>query len=194
MSIAVSCQTAAAGAFEPADVEAVDPDQLARPIDVEVALRAWVARRLVGRGVAGDQREPLGAGVEAVAAEHLPDAVWRDDDRPPLLAPELGRDALGPEARMSDREADDPFLDHLRQLVGHLRPAPLPRPEHLKPVAIDLALPRVVGRAVNTEAPARLRNAGAGGLGEQLQAIAEQHVILGHQAHSFSHLAVKKAA
>jgi hypothetical protein len=145
-----------------------------------VALGARIARRLVGGGVAGDERVALRARVEPVAAEQLPDAVRRDDDPAPLLAPQLGRDALGAEPRVGDREAQDPLLDHLRELVGHLRAAALPRPQHLEPVALDLALPGVVGRAVDPEDPAGGRDVGAGGLGEELLAIAEQDVILGH--------------
>jgi len=71
-------------ARQAADEEAVDPDQLAGPGDVDVALWAGVSGRLVGSGVAGDQPQALGAGVEAVAAEHLPDAVGRDDNSAPL--------------------------------------------------------------------------------------------------------------
>jgi hypothetical protein len=46
---------------------------------------------------------------------------------------------------MSDRERQDPLLDHLRQRVEHLRPATLHAPEHLRPVPDDLALPVAVG-------------------------------------------------
>lgn len=65
----------ALGPSQAPDVEAVDPDQLAGPLSVDVLLGAGISRRLIGRGVAGDQPEPLGARVQAVAAEHLPDAV-----------------------------------------------------------------------------------------------------------------------
>jgi hypothetical protein len=134
-----------------------------------MALGAGIPRRLIGRLVAGDQPEPPDAGVQAVTAQHLPDAVGRDDDPAPLLAGELGRDALGTKAGMSDREADDPFPDHLRQLVGHLRPASLPGPEHLEAMPVDLALPRVVGRAVDPEQPTGLRDRRSLRLGKQLQ-------------------------
>ena len=68
----------ALGATQAPDVEAVDADQLARPLDVEVLLGAGIARRFVGGGVAGDQPQALGAGVQAVTAEDLPDAVGRE--------------------------------------------------------------------------------------------------------------------
>jgi len=61
-------------------------------------------------------------------------------------------------------------------------------------VAVDLPLPGVIGRAVDPEGPARRRHARAGGLGEQLLAVAEQHVILGHLLLLLFHLAVKEAA
>ena len=56
MSIAVSCQIAPSVPLESSDVEAVDADQLARVIDVNVLLWAWIAWRLVGRRIARDQR------------------------------------------------------------------------------------------------------------------------------------------
>ena len=86
---------------------------------------------------------------------------------------------------MSDREGDDPLLDHRRQLVGHLRPTPLPRPQHLQPVPVDQTLPAVESRAVHTERAAGLADGGAGGVVEQLQPVAEEDVILRHAAHSF---------
>src|SRR5215218_7407723 len=66
-SIAVKLPDRAVGALEPPDVEAVDADQLAGPVDVDVLLGAGIARRLVGCGVTGDQPQPLGARVQAVA-------------------------------------------------------------------------------------------------------------------------------
>src|SRR5207344_662048 len=84
----------ALGAPQATDVEAVDPDQLTGPGDVDVALGAGIARWLVGRRVAGHQPQALGARVEAVAAEHLPDAVGGDDDGAPLVACQLRGDAL----------------------------------------------------------------------------------------------------
>jgi hypothetical protein len=77
-------------------------------------------------------------------------------------------------------EGHDPLLDDQRDLVGHLRPAAFARPEHLQALAIDLRLPAVVGRAMYPERPARMTNRRARREIEQLQAIAEQHVILRH--------------
>jgi hypothetical protein len=98
----------------------------------------------------------------------------------------LRRDALGSKPGVSDREAQDALLDHLRQLIGHDRPTALAGPEHLESVTVDLTLPVVVGRAVHPERATRRGHARATGLGEQLQAIAEQHVILGHQLSSLT--------
>jgi hypothetical protein len=97
----------ALSAAQPSDVEAVDPDQLAGLIDVNVLHGARIARRLIGRGIAGDERETLRAGVQTVTAEHLPHRVWGDNDAAPLLPGELRGDTLGPETGMSDREAEN---------------------------------------------------------------------------------------
>ena len=59
---------------------------------------------------------------------------------------------------------------------------------------VDLALPGVIGRAVHTEHPAGRRDRRALRLSKQLQAIAEQHVILDHLLRLLFHLAVKEAA
>src|SRR6266516_2034990 len=50
----------AAGAVQAADEEAVDADQLAWTLSLDVALRLGLAGRLIGRPVAGHEREPLG--------------------------------------------------------------------------------------------------------------------------------------
>ena len=123
-----------------------------------------LARRLVGRSVAGHQGEALLARVEPVPAQAAPDAVVRDDEPAPLLAAQLGSDSPWPVARMGDREGNDSLLHHRRQLVGHLWGASLPGPEHLEPVPVDEALPAVVGRAVHAEGPAGLADRGAGGV------------------------------
>jgi len=159
-----------------------------------MALWAGISGRLVGGRVAGDEGEPFGSRVQAVAAEHLPDPVGRDDDAAPLGPGQLAGYALGAETRVGDREAEDPLLDHLRQLVGHPRTAPLSGTQHLEAVAIDLALPGIEGRAVHPEAPAGLRDAGAGGLGKEGLAVAEQHVILGHAAPFLNFIGVKPGA
>src|SRR5207247_937887 len=84
------------GALQPPDVEAVEADQLARPLDLDVRLRSRLARRLVGRPVAGNEREPLGARVQPVPAQAAPGAVRGDDDPAPLLTAELGGDPPRP--------------------------------------------------------------------------------------------------
>src|SRR5580700_8559422 len=89
---------------------------------------------------------------------------------------------------MGDREGHDSLLDHLRQRVGHLRPPALPGPEHLKAMPVDLALPGVIGGAVHPERSARCRDVRPRCLREKLLAVAEQHVILGHQAQPLSSL------
>ena len=66
----------ALGSGQASDEEAVELDLLARPLGVDVALwRGRLGLALVGVAVAGDQRQALGAGVEADAAEDAPDTV-----------------------------------------------------------------------------------------------------------------------
>src|SRR5450631_1664757 len=124
-----------------------------------------------------------------MATEDLPYAVGRELDPAPLLPGELRGDTPWPQPWVSDREGHDPLLDHLRQLVGHLRSTALSGTQHLKAMTIDLALPGVVGGAVHTEGSARPRDARPRCLRKQLLAVAEQHVILGHQAQPLSSLA-----
>ena len=170
----------ALGATEAADVEAVDPDQLAGPLDVDVRFRLGLAWRFVGGAVAGDEREPLGARVEPVSAQAAPDTVGRDDDPAPLLAAKLGGDPPRAETGVRDRERNDPLLHDRRQLVGHLRAPTLPRSQHLQPVPVDLRLPAVVGRAMDTEGATGMANRGPASKIEQLQPVAEEHVIMRH--------------
>jgi hypothetical protein len=87
---------------------------------------------------------------------------------------------------MAQRESDDPLLDDLGGLVWHHRAAPLTRPKHLQPRALDLRLPAVIGRAMHPEHPARVRDRRARREIKQLQAIAEQHVILRHATAPFA--------
>jgi hypothetical protein len=89
---------------------------------------------------------------------------------------------------MRDREAQHSLLDHPRELVWHLRLAPLTRPEDLETVTFDLALPGVLGRSVHTEHAAGSRT-DVRPLSEQLKAVAEQHVILQHLPRLLFHLA-----
>jgi len=81
---------------------------------------------------------------------------------------------------MAEREGNDPLLDERRQLVRHLRAPPLPRPQHLQALPIDLGLPDVVGRAMHAEGTASVADRGATGQVEELQPVAEQHVIMRH--------------
>jgi hypothetical protein len=86
---------------------------------------------------------------------------------------------------VAEREGDDPAFHERRQLVRHARLPPLSGAENLEAVALDAPLPDVVGGTVDTEDAARLRDADAAGEVDELQPVAEEHVILGHAAHSF---------
>jgi hypothetical protein len=123
-----------------------------------------------------------------VAAKDPPHRGVGYDEATPLLAGELSGHSPGAESGVGDREREDSLLDHPRQLVGHLRAPALAGAEDLGPVALDLPLPGVVGRAMDPEGPTGLRHRGPAGEVEELQAVAEQPVIIGHAAHFLSPL------
>ncbi len=87
MSIAVSCQIAPWVPLRRPTKKQSIPTRLARTLRLDVALGLRLAWRLVGSRVAGDERQPLRAGVEAVPAQAAPDAVVADDDPAPTLPP-----------------------------------------------------------------------------------------------------------
>ena len=131
--------------------------------------------------MAGDQGEALGAGVQVEAPQHRPDAVLGDPDPAPLRPGELGRDPPRPEAGVAEREGDDPELEVRADLVRHPRPPALADPQAVEAVASSFGFQRVVGGATHPHLPAGLRDvAELLGQGEEPQAVAEQHVIMGH--------------
>src|SRR5262245_21828651 len=166
------------GAGEAANEEAVDPDQLAGSLSPDVAPWLRLARRPVGRRVAGDQRQPPRARVEPVPTQAAPDTVMADDDPAPAPLAQLARDPARPEAGMAERKGHDPLLQKRRQLLRHPRPPTLPRTQDLQPMPLHPALPNVVGRAVDPEHPAGLAHARPAGVIEHAQPVAEQCVIL----------------
>jgi hypothetical protein len=139
-----------------------------------MALGLGLAWRLVGCGVAGDEREALPPRGEAVTTQAAPDAVVRDEQAAPALAPELSGDAGGTESGVTESEGDDPALDQRGELVGHARPAPLPRAQDLQSMPLDHPLPAVVGGAVDPESAAGGRNSDAAGQVDELQPVAER--------------------
>src|SRR5437867_4233903 len=149
-------------------------------VDLDVRLRPRLARWLVGGAVTGNKRESFCARVEPVSAQTAPDAVGGDDDAAPARPRQLGGDPPRTQARMGECEGADPLLDDRGQLVGHPWPPPLARAQHLQPVPVDLPLPGVIGRAMNAEGTAGLADRGAAGEIEQLQPVAEEHVIMRH--------------
>ena len=171
----------AVGAVQTADVEAVDPDQLAGLVVSTCGSGCGFARRLVtGRG---SRRSTPAAwrGVEAVAAQRLVDAVGlRRPGRPTRGRASIAATRRGPRPGWPSENATIRSSMTVRQLVGHHRPASLARAQHLQPRPVDLLLPAVIGRAVHPEHPTRVGHRRPRGEIEQLQAIAEQHVILSH--------------
>jgi hypothetical protein len=81
-----------------------------------------------------------------------------------------------------------------RELVGHARLPALAGAQHLQAVAVDLALPDVIRRAMDPEAATGLRHACPRRLCEEGLAVAEQHVILGHATPFLNFIGVKPGA
>jgi hypothetical protein len=182
-------------AREPADVEAVKPDQLTRLGRLDMPL--WLGLgglALVDGRVARDQGEPFAPRVQPVPFQHPPDAVRRDPQAAPLLPRQLGADPLRAEPGLAEREGDDPLLQMRPELVRHPRPAPLPRPQRLQAPPLDLLRPAVIGRVMHTHRPASRTNTDLAREREQPQPIAEQHVILRHATPPSHRLATKRRA
>ncbi|MDP8909415.1 MAG: hypothetical protein M3N47_09955 [Chloroflexota bacterium] len=106
--------------MQPAHEEAVDPDELAGALAVDVRRWLRVAGRLERRAVAGDERQALGARVQAMTTQRLVDPVGRDLQAAPLGARQARRDPLRTQPGMTKRERHDALLDDRRELVGHL--------------------------------------------------------------------------
>jgi hypothetical protein len=173
-------------------VEAVEADELARVVDLEMAFGLDRPLGPGRRGVAGDERQPADPAVEAVAAEDPPDAVGADDDAAPALLGEARADPARAETGLAEAERDHPLLDEDARLVRHPRRPPLPGPEHLQATAQDRAPPAVVGRRMDAHDPTRRPDvAELGGQAEQPQAEPVEDVIIDHgaapRAHRFEH-------
>ena len=136
---------------------------------------------LVGIAVAGDQREALVAGVQPNAAQHPPDAVLRDPQAAPLLPGQLGANPPGPEARVPERERDDPLLQVRADLVGHPRPPALADVSASRPQRSTRCFQAVIGRRPRPSRDTPPRRAQLLGQREQPQAKSEEHVILCHR-------------
>jgi hypothetical protein len=92
-----------AGARQPADMEAVEADQLAWAVDFDVPSDQW---RLPFRprwcGIAGNQAEARDAAGQAVPSQHPPDAVGTDRDGSPALLGQCCADPSWTESGMGD--------------------------------------------------------------------------------------------
>jgi len=178
-------------AAQAADVEAVDPDQLARPVDLDVGLRRRLGRRLVGGTVAGDQREALGSRVEAVPAQTAPDPVRRDDDPAPARAAKLGGDPPGTEPGWPSAKATIRSSTSSESWLGIFGRRRSRGRSTSSPCRSTCAF-QLVGRAVDAEGAAGGRDSDTAGEIEQLQPVAEEDIILRHATRSFR-LATKRA-
>src|SRR5215212_9921517 len=88
--------------MQPADEEAVDADQLARPPGLDVWLGLGLARRRKRGAVASHQRKPLGARVQTVPDQGLVDPVGTDLKATPFRARQAAT------RRAADRARDGP--------------------------------------------------------------------------------------
>ncbi len=91
--MAVYCHTVALGARQPPDAEAIELDELAGMVDLQVPLRRRLGPlRLGWGGTPADQAIAPGPGAQVVAAQHPPDPVGRQLDGAPARLGELGGD------------------------------------------------------------------------------------------------------
>jgi hypothetical protein len=146
----------ALGAAQAADAEAIELDQFTGMIDLQVPLRRRL-RPFRGRWrrVAGDQPVAFGPGREAVAAQHPPHPIGRQDDPTPLRPGQLSSDPGRPEPRVTERVGDHLLLHQRAGGIRHPRHPPLSGPQDLRAIAVQLALPAVVGRGMDPHGPTR---------------------------------------
>src|SRR5579863_4117684 len=114
-------------------------------------------------------------------AEHLEDAAGRDLEPTPHRLCELEGDPPRTQPRLSEREGDDALLEPRRQLIGHARWAAFARPQHLQPLAFDLALQPVIARAVIPQFSTGAADTNLAGPRKQVHAQPEEQVIIGHR-------------
>jgi hypothetical protein len=192
-SIAVDCQTRPARPRQAADVEAVEADELARVIHLDVAGRLGRPALGPGRcGVAGDEGQAADPPGQTVTAQDAPDPVGTAADAAPARLGERRADAPRAEARVAQAEGEDALLDEDARLVRHPRRSTFTGSEHLEPRAQDGGSPAVVGRGMDPEDAARLADvAELGSEAEQPQAEGIEDVIIDHgaapPAHRFRH-------
>jgi hypothetical protein len=119
-------------------------------VGVELAAQAGEAREELSRegrspALVEDrlvQRLDVAVGLRAPGVR-----VWRAPSRASFSRRSSEATRLGPSLGSAiENETMRSFI-HLRQLVGHLRPAALARAEYLQPVAVAPALRGVGGRA-----------------------------------------------
>ena len=142
------------GAAEPSDAEAVHLYHLAGIVSVNMANLGFGTMWFWRCGVAGDQAQALGSGLQAVPSQHPPDPVGRQLEAAPLRSSQFAGDPQRPAAGVGQGKSQDPLLQHRAGGVGHPRLAPLPWPQNLEPEALSLLAPAVVGRRVDPHRPA----------------------------------------
>jgi hypothetical protein len=163
-------------------VEAVELHELTGQIGLDVARRQARRRRRPGqRRVAGDKAEPLAAGVQTMAAQHLENAARRDLQLAPHRLRQLEGNAPRTEARVAERERDHPLFQPGRYLVRHSRHAAFPWPQHFQTLALNLSLQPVVAGAVVAEFAAGATDTNLAGSREKVHAQPEEQVIIGHR-------------
>ena len=119
---------APAGPGQLADMETVQLHQVARLRRLDVADGLRDPRPRLGRGlVARDQPQPLGARIEAGAAEDVPDAVRAASVPAPPRAPQLHRQPVRPPPGMGQGQRQDVLFQPGRRPSRRLRRAALPR-------------------------------------------------------------------
>jgi hypothetical protein len=95
-------------------VTRIDPDQLAWALDVNVLLRARVARRLIRRGVTGDKLRRMVRAFSPCRHRTFQTPMGETTIPPHFARASSPETRLGPNPRVSDRDRQDPLLNQFR--------------------------------------------------------------------------------
>src|SRR5439155_1364467 len=150
-------------------------DRALRPLDAAVALRTPGGNEPLRGAQVADRL------AEARMDELVP-VVGGHRAQPAARRLKFRRDASRTQTGLTEGRGNDLLLKPARDLVGHARRPALPWTQDDQTVALDERLPVVIGRAMKAEFQTGATNTDLLGAREQLQPVAIDEVIIGHEA------------